>query len=191
MSDLDCYFDAIRSGDSNAFGHWVTEAESRLRLSLRTFAADVDVEAVVQETMLRVWQVAPRFEPDGSPNALLRLAIRTARNLAISEVRRRKPSAIDPSMLESSTRLEDISVPEVEVDPMLRSAIVRCHDRLPAKPRSVLAARIEAGGSTADRELASGLGMTLNTFLQNFTRARRLLAQCLEKLGIQLVTEVA
>ena len=53
-----------------------------------SFAAVVDVEAVLQESLLRVWQVAPRFDADGGPNGLLRLAIRIARNLAVSELRR-------------------------------------------------------------------------------------------------------
>ena len=187
MHDLDTYFDAIRAGDADAFGHWVAGAETRLRLSLRSFAEHVDVEAVVQETLLRVWQVAPRFQPDGRPNALLRLAIRTARNLAVSEVRRRRPSSLDPEQLD---RVEDIAVPQVEVDPMLRDAIVRCHDKLPGKPRAALGARLESGGAKHDRDVAAALGMTLNTFLQNFTRARRLLVACLQKLGIEPLTEV-
>ena len=58
----------------------------------------------------RVWQVAPRFKPDGRPDALLRLAIRIGRNLAVSELdargstpsrsrnsrRRRRPASIAP-----------------------------------------------------------------------------------------------
>jgi len=191
MNDLDIHFGAIRAGDTDAFGQWVAGAESRLRLSLRTFAEDVDVESVVQETLLRVWQVAPRFVPDGRPDSLLRLAIRTARNLAVSEIRRRKPEAFDPAMLERSSRLEDITVPQVEADPMLREAILRCHDKLPTKQRSVLAARVESSGAEHDRDVAGRLGMTLNTFLQNFTRARRLLIECLRKLGIEPLAEVA
>ena len=40
----------------------------------------------------------------------------------------------------------------------------------------------------ADSVLAVQLGMTLNTFLQNVTRARKLLAACLERHGVQLET---
>ena len=42
----------------------------------------------MQEALLRVWQVAPRCRRDERPNALLRLAARIARNLAIDELRR-------------------------------------------------------------------------------------------------------
>ena len=191
MSDFDIELDAIRRGDAEAFGRWVSGVESRLRLSLRSFAEHVDTEAIVQEALLRVWQVAPRFEPDGRPEALLRLAIRTARNLAVSEVRRRRPAAMDPAAMETVSRLEDIAVPQVEADPMLRDAIRRCHGELPNKPRSVLSARLESAGAEPDRKLAERLGMTLNTFLQNVTRARRLLVTCLQKLGIEPIEENA
>ena len=98
MSDLDVHLSAIQTGDAAAFGRWVAGAEVRLRLSLRRFATGCDTEAVLQETLLRVWQVAPRVEPDGSPNALLRFAIRVGRNTAISEIRRlgrQPPPAVD------------------------------------------------------------------------------------------------
>jgi RNA polymerase sigma-70 factor (ECF subfamily) len=189
MVDLDVHLEAIRAGDAVAFGHWVAGAECRLRLSLRSFAQHVDVEAMTQEALLRVWQVAPRFEPDGRPDGLLRLAIRTARNLAISEVRRRKPSSLDPSLIESVMRLEDVAIPQVETDPLLREALKRCHEKLPTKQRSVLACRMESAGGQPDRDLADGLGMTLNTFLQNFSRARRLLVECLRKVGISPLAE--
>lgn len=191
MHDLDTYLDAIRAGDADAFGRWVAGSETRIRLSLRSFAEHVDVEAVVQETLLRVWQVAPRFTPDGRPDALLRLAIRTARNLAVSDVRRRRPTSFDPEQLERCARSEDVAIPQVEADPLLREAIVRCHDKLPRKPRAVLSARLESGGAMHDRDVAATLGMTLNTFLQNVTRARRLLVACLQKLGIEPLTEIA
>ena len=67
MNDLDVHLSAIVSGDPEAFGRWVAGCELRLRRSLASFAGSVDVEAVLQETLLRVWQVAPRLEPDGNP----------------------------------------------------------------------------------------------------------------------------
>ena len=76
MTDLDFYLGAIVAGDASMFGLWLTGAEPTVRASLRSFAAAVDVEAVLQESLLRIWQVAARFEPDGRPNGLLRLAIR-------------------------------------------------------------------------------------------------------------------
>jgi RNA polymerase sigma-70 factor (ECF subfamily) len=129
---------------------------------------------------VRVWQVAPRFTPDGQPDSLIRFAVRIARNLAVSELRRTKARAIEVEDLDEGVTL--VPVP----DPMLRQAIVECRDKLPTKPRMVLDARLEAAGGRDDAELADGLGMRLNTFLQNFTRARQLLAECLGKRGIEV-----
>jgi hypothetical protein len=44
-------------------------------------------------------------------------------------------------------------------------------------------ARLRGG---PDRDLASSLGMRLNTFLQNIVRARTLLSRCLEAAGIRI-----
>jgi DNA-directed RNA polymerase specialized sigma24 family protein len=79
--DLDAHLPGIRAGDAQGFAAWLAGAESPLRAALRSFAAVVDVEAVLQEAFLRVWQLAPDFVPDGRPNALLRYAHRIARHL--------------------------------------------------------------------------------------------------------------
>lgn len=177
--DLDVHLAMIVAGDSSAFARWLAGAENRVRASLRSFAAVVDVEAVLQESLVRVWQVAPRFVADGKPNGLVRFAVRVARNLAVSELRRNRHSEpIETDALPADTA----GLP----DPMLRAAIVDCRDKLPPKPRQAFDARLEAGGSRDDAELAESLDMRLNTFLQNFTRARQLLADCLGKRGIAI-----
>lgn len=45
--DLDRELPAIVAGDADAFARWVAGAEPALRRALRSFAARVDVEAVV------------------------------------------------------------------------------------------------------------------------------------------------
>jgi RNA polymerase sigma factor (sigma-70 family) len=185
MIDLDVHLAAIVAGDADAFARWLAGAEMPVRLSLASFAAVVDVEAVVQESLLRVWQVAPRFEPDGNPNGLLRFGVRIARNLAVSELRRTKTRPVEPADLEDHREVR-----ASEPDPMLRRAIIECRDKLPAKPREVLDARLHSAGADDDVTLAEALGMRLNTFLQNFSRARKLLAECLGKRGIAVDQEL-
>lgn len=177
MIDHDIHLASIVDGDATAFGRWLAGAEPRVRGSLASFATVVDVEAVLQEALVRVWQVAPRFVPDGKPDGLIRFAVRIARNLAIDEVRRTKARQVEPI---------DVEPEVVEPDPMLRQVIADCHDKLPPKPKQVLDARLEAAGGVDDSVLASNLDMRLNTFLQNFTRARQLLADCLGKAGITI-----
>jgi RNA polymerase sigma factor (sigma-70 family) len=182
--DLDIHLPAIVRGDTAAFGRWLAGAEGRVRASLRTYARVVDVEAVLQEALVRIWQVAPRFEPDGKPDGLVRLAVRIARNLAVSELRRTRVRELEP--LDDSDAAVEVAPP----DPLLRAAIAHCHDKLPERPRQALDARLAAAGSRDDGELAEALGMRANTFLQNITRARQLLADCLGKRGIT-ITELA
>jgi RNA polymerase sigma factor (sigma-70 family) len=181
--DLDLHLPAIAAGEVEAFARFLAGAEQPLRRALGSFAAQVDVEAVVQETLLRVWQVAPRFSPDGRPHALLRFAHRCARNLCISEARRRRVAV--SQALDDGADLAGALVPEPPPDPLLRRVMEECRRRLPTKPQRALAARLESEGDLPDSALATRLGMTLNTFLQNFTRARKLLAECLRKRGVE------
>jgi DNA-directed RNA polymerase specialized sigma24 family protein len=184
--NLDVHVAAIIAGDTRAFGAWLAGAEPRVRDSLRSFARVIDVEAVLQETLLRVWQVAPRFAPDGRADSLVRLAIRIGRNLALGEVRRTRATPVADDDLE---RVLAATAPRAP-DPMLRRAIGECRDKLPARPRQALDARLASAGGHADDELAAGVGMRLNTFLQNVTRARQLLADCLGRRGVAVHLEI-
>lgn len=182
--DLDALQPAIAQGDTRAFGAFMAAGEPVMRRALGSFATVIDVESVLQEGLLRLWQVAPRFEPDGAPNGFLRLGLRIVKNLAISETRRlgTKRSSLD----DAPNDTPELAVDDPRPDPLLRAAIVECTDKLPESPKKALRARCESGGGMRDSELATSLGMRLNTFLQNFTRARRLLAECLEGRGVEL-----
>lgn len=172
----------IAAGDADVFATWMAGAEPALRAGLRRFAAHVDTEAVLQETLLRVWQVAPRFVPDGRPDGLLRLGHRIARNLAVSEIRKHGARAPEAPEQEVAPR---------PPDPLLREVIATCREKLPDKPAQALEARLGSSGAEPDAVLAEQLGMKKNTFLQNFTRARALLAECLKKNGVDLEAELA
>jgi RNA polymerase sigma-70 factor (ECF subfamily) len=179
---------AISQGDADAFGRWASSVEAPLRSSLRLFATTLDTEAVLQETLLRVWQVAPRFTHDGKPNALLRFAMRAARNVAVSEWRK-QGRAEQKEALEQHLAAEGALSP-ITPDPHLRAQIGKCREKLPGKPKDALEQRLSSGGEEDDTALAARLGMSLNTFLQNFTRARKFLRECLEKAGISLDAEL-
>lgn len=191
MADLDHHLPGIVAGDTTAFGRWVAGAEPGLRDSLRPFAASVDTEAVLQESLLRVWQGAPRFAADGRPNGLLRLAVRIARNLAVSETRRARTEPAEVEDLERALQAQLTGPQREGPDPLLRKLIEECRRRLPGKPAQALEQRLATGGTEPDATLAERLGMRLNTFLQNVTRARRLMADCLERRGVDLEGERA
>jgi RNA polymerase sigma-70 factor (ECF subfamily) len=140
-----------------------------------------------------VWQVAPRFVPDGRPDALLRLGIRIARNLAISELRRSRMDPVEPEFLERLLADDERLSPGPDrgSDPILRQAIEECRRMLPRKPAEAIRARIDSAGAEPDAVLAERVRMRRNTFLQNVTRARRLLADCLRRRGIDVAMELS
>ena len=182
--DADVYLAHIAQGDADAFAAWLSSTEHEVRVSLRAFAATVDTEAVLQEALLRVWQAAPRVVPDGRPNALLRFAVRTARNTAISELRRRRMRALEPEAFERAADAASLDAVNEAPDVLLREATRECVERLPPKPREAMVARLQGSGVVPDERLAEGLSMRKNTFLQNVTRAKRALLACLREKGI-------
>jgi len=186
VPDLDRHLLEIVAGDPDAFARWVAGAEPRLRDSLASFAAALDTEAVLQEALLRVWQVAARFRSDGRPNGLLRLGVRIARNLAVSELRAR--GRVVPEDRDGTARMLDaLAAGEPELpDPLLRRLIQSCLEALSSRPRAALEARLRAGGVEPDPVLASRLRMRLNTFLQNISRARKALLECLRRGGVDI-----
>jgi len=183
VTPIDAAFAKARAGSHEGFADWMGSVELPIRLSLRCFAQAVDVEAVVQETLLRMWLLSQEGarEWDGE-NASLRFAIGVARNIARSEARRWGREQLLPS--------EDFPEPAVDPEPLsdhgLRRAISECLARVAAKPRAALRARMDFGGLQPDRDMARSLRMTLNTFLQNIVRARKQVAACLERKGISL-----
>jgi RNA polymerase sigma-70 factor (ECF subfamily) len=191
VNDLDALLPAIASGDARTFGRWLALAERTLRESLRPFAAAVDTEAALQEALLRIWQVAPRCVPDGRPNALLRLGLRIARNLCISEARRLRAAPLDDAALEQASVDSGEVVRDKGPDPLLARTLADCREKLPEKPAAALAERVRSAGAEPDEALAARLGMRTNTFLQNFTRARKLLADCLKDRGVDLAMELS
>jgi RNA polymerase sigma-70 factor (ECF subfamily) len=182
MTAIDQAYAAVRAGDPRGFEAWMRLVELPLRASLRSFAMAVDVEAIMQEGLLRMWQLAPTLALEGS-DASLRYAARMMRNLALAEARRlRRVSATDLDDLErlSEQQIDPAPIP----DPALRRLIRRCLDALPQRPRAALRARLESGGRLPDRALAEQLAMRLNTFHQNIGRARQLMRDCLQRHGV-------
>lgn len=186
MTEVDRAFEAARRpgpSEVEGFARWMSLVERPLRASLRRYARAVDVESVLQEALLRMWITAR--DPERSfagDNASLRFALRVARNVALEEVRRARHEHL-VAMEDLDPSQEPAADPAPVRDPGLLRAIKDCVERLTGKPRAALLTRLAHGHQMADRDLAATLGMAVNTFLQNIVRARRSVAECLERKG--------
>lgn len=176
----DALLPAIAAGDVQAFASWLAHGEPRIRASLQRFARAVDTEAILQETLLRLWRVAPRVQLDAQGDSLARLGVQIARNLAVDHVRRTRQLASASDEPHEESEEGNFS------DPLLRDVIRDCVRRLPPQPRAALDQRLASAGCEPDESLAEQLGMQLNTFLKNFGRARRFLLECLRRAGVEL-----
>ncbi len=183
MSRVDQHFDRVCRGDRRAFEAWLVEVELPLRGSLAPWARAVDVEGIVQETLLRMWLFAQdRGRELEGEDASLRWAMGMARNLARNEARRLRREHLLPTGELPEPVTEGVRLP----DPALRRIIRSCLQRLSGRPAKALRARLEDGFSLPDRTLAEALGMKVNTFRQNIVRARRQMASCLSENGAPL-----
>ncbi len=186
MTEVDALFARVRSQDPLAFAAWAGRIERPVRASLSRFARAVDLEVVMQETLLRLWLIATRSGKElAGENASLRMALAVARNVAREEIRRTRLGSLVPlESLENEPEL--VAPPDPTPDPGLARAIRDCIASIRGRSRASLELRIQQGHARPDRELAEELGLKLNTFLQHIVRARRSLADCLTGKGIDL-----
>lgn len=187
MSELDALWARVCRGDRDAFGDWMGRVESPLRRGLAPFARNVDVEGVVQETLLRMWVYAQdRGVELAGEDASLRWAHGMARNIARNEARRHgRERAMTPADLEGIVANQGPVAPDdPPTDPFVARAIRECLDLVVGQPLRAIRARLEFGHLLPDQEIAQLVGMKVNTFRQNLVRAREQLRRCLEGKGV-------
>ena len=131
---------AIAEGDEAAFAALMRNlAPALLRFARATLAASpAEAEEVVQEALVRLWQQAGTWQPDGRISTWLH---RVAYRLCIDRLRRRRPSVdidtveaeiADPAPLPGArlAQLEDARAVQAAVAALperQRAAIVLCH----------------------------------------------------------------
>src|SRR5919198_734511 len=114
-------------------------------------------EDLCQEALARAWRAAPR---DGDPVRLRAWLLRTARNLAVDELRRR-------ARRDHVALADDVAAAPAERDPRAREALAA----LSAHQRLLLLLRFEAGLSL--RELGDALDIGEEAARKRVARARR------------------
>lgn len=155
--------------------------EMPIRLSLRSFARAVDVECVVQDTLVQMW--IRRGEGCGplGENASLRYAIEAARDVARSQASRTGCEALLPH--DDVPELE--LPPDMEADLALRKAMLDCFNKLEPEEEHNLRWRMELGW-VRDVHFAEKYHMTTAALSETIARARKRVVRCLAQQGIKL-----
>ncbi len=164
-----------RGGDGAAgFGAWCAELERPLySYLLRMTGSPEDAEDVAQDAFLRVFRVwrSGRLRRDESEARSL--VFKTAHNLAVDLLRKRNRPQPDPPEPAAAASAMDGEA--------TRIAIAQALAQLPADQRGALLLREYGGLSYA--EIAKAMDATLDAVKVRIHRARRRLAELLDREG--------
>lgn len=165
---------ALRQSDRNAFDRLVHRHLASIHRYLwRLTGSPEDAEELAQETFLRLWQRAASYRPGKA--RLTTWLHRVAHNLAVDELRRRRPqgSVADDEAVDDSADPEAGAL-AAETRRRLDAAI----RALPASQRSALLLCQVQGLS--NREAASVLDVSVRGLESLLARARRNLRESLQ-----------
>jgi RNA polymerase sigma-70 factor (ECF subfamily) len=142
-----------------------------LALARRMLGDAAEAEDVAQETLLRMWRVAPDWRDEARLSTWL---YRVASNLCVDRLRRRRdqgPEAVDDLPDGASTPLEGLETRD------RAEALTAALARLPERQRlAVVLRHIE---ERSNIEIAEVLGLSVDAVESLLARARRTLARLL------------
>lgn len=154
---------AARGGDRAAFGRLVREHQGLVfGVALRICGLRADAEEVAQDAFLQLHGQLATLRDE---HHLRHWLIRTVSHRAIDRLRqreRRPASAGD-------ARLEALTAPATDADPLLAQALARLMDELGGQARAVLVLRFQEDLDPAD--IATALDMPVNTVKSHLRRA--------------------
>lgn len=187
VKELESLASRAADGDQHAFRSLVEKTHATsYRLALRMLGRPAEAEDVVQETYIRTWQGLAKLR---DKRAVLAFVCRITRNVATDKLRklgRRRIDSLDAQIGDNIGALVDSIAHEgPAADEQLESAQVQVAvravvDQLKDKHRVVLLLR-EVDGMSYD-EISEALGVPVGTVESRLHRARKELAQKLERL---------
>ena len=164
---------AIAAGDEQAFAALVEEASARLLRFARSMLGNAEeAEDAVQETFLRLYERAARWQPEARIGTWLH---RVCYNNCIDRLRRRRPEA-DPAILAGMADerpLAEAGMVAAEAAARVRAAI----GALPQRQRSALL--LFHYQELTQREAATIMAVSEDAFESLLARARRQLKRAL------------
>lgn len=171
---------ATAQGDQEAFRRVYDESAPKLTAVLMRMLKDrAEMEEVLQEVYLRVWNRAASYQPDRGPAMAWLIAI--ARNAALDRLRAGARGAAAVSQADDDV-LDALPDPTPGAEAMLHAGdearrLIACLDRLaPQRAAAVRGAYLEG---LAYAELAERFDLPLNTLRTWLRRALLALRECM------------
>lgn len=168
----------LAARDRDALG-LIAERHARLpwRIAFRMLGDPGEAEDVAQETLLRLWQHADRWQPGGS--GIAAWLTRVATNACLDRLRKRRwvTDEAVPERIDDAPLADD----RIEADQM-RAAVAACIDALPDRQRAAVV--LTYYEEQQNRMAAEILAMQLKAFESLLFRARTSLRACIENKGV-------
>jgi len=164
------------SGDSAAASALLDSLSGRLfSLAMRLLGDTAEAEDVVQETMLRVWKVAPDWRRGEAKVASWSYGV--ARNLCLDRLRKRRNTSLDeaPEQEDKAPMVLDNMIANDRAE-ALHAALAR----LPERQRQAIVLRHLENASNP--EIADAIGSSVEAVESLLARGKRKLAQLLAPL---------
>lgn len=175
--DLVTLMHASAAGDRAAFATLYERTSAKLYgICLRLMGNESEAQEVLQDTYIRVWQKAERFDATKA-SAITWLAV-LARNKSIDRLRQR---AAPSEQLDVASDIPDdgLSAFELVEREQDRSRLVNCLEELDERPRLAIQSAFLDGATYS--ELAAREGVPLGTMKSWIRRSLHRLRGCLDR----------
>lgn len=168
-----------RQTDLRHYAQFVREHEvSILTYVYRLVGSKEDAEDITQAALLQAWETWNRVDPDLA-GGYVKWCYRIARNLAIDQLRKKKPRAADDEEMERTADKRALKPEEVYENRVQASQVRECIQALDDKYREVLVLRYQEDMSY--EKIAEILELPLSTVETRIFRAKKMLREKLER----------
>lgn len=174
--ELTLLMQRVARGDRAAFEAMYRHTSAKLfGIVLRILKRRELAEEVLQETYVKIWNEARRFDPARASAVTWMVAI--ARNRALDELRRRQPALLDDTRGVNEP-VDPLASPQRRAESNAALArLLACLDQLKADRRAAVSLAYFDGLSRA--ELADRLGQPVGTIKTWLHRSVKQLKECL------------
>jgi len=171
--------DDSRQGSLRVFSQFMREHETGLfNYVVRLVGSREEAEDITQEAFLQAYRNWTKID-SAEPGGYVKWCYRTAHNLAIDTLRKKKPRAIDDEELDRATDARSLKPEDVFENRVQSNTIREAIQSLPEKYRDVLILRYQE--ELSYEQIAEALEVPLSTVETRIFRAKKMLREKLDR----------